>query len=123
MYRWSVLECQNQNLEVTLENQRAILRPGLQYIRFPTMPASEFADKVVPTKILNVDEVAEILTHISASSQNKPTLHTFNANQRVPKLVKKHTGKSNHSGQPVFQYYGGANATTENEWTSGSRRK
>lgn len=64
-------ECDLQDIPSTVGNKMRIGEKALELIRFPTMTATEFADKVVPTGILKVEQVAKILTYICTSPENK----------------------------------------------------
>jgi len=62
----------------------------LQLIRFPTMTSNEFADRVVPTGILTVDQIAKIFTYISASPKKKEAISMeFPINEREPRSDQK----------------------------------
>ena len=60
---WSSEECCRQNLSVTSENQRKILKHILPEIRFPIMEHQFLNDVVCTSDILTGDEKINILRH------------------------------------------------------------
>ncbi|XP_040579584.1 BTB/POZ domain-containing protein 6-B [Lepeophtheirus salmonis] len=55
------------------KKRREILGSALDEIRFPLMTIKEFADEVIPTGILNHDEIIDIFVHLS-SPKIKPEI-------------------------------------------------
>ncbi|XP_021966440.1 kelch-like protein 41a [Folsomia candida] len=61
--RWGLAECTRQSLDPSnTENLRRCLAKPLNYVRFPLMNPKEFALKVTPKKLLNMEESMELLT-------------------------------------------------------------
>ena len=65
--RWSEAECQRQNLELTRDNQREVLGPALQQIRFPLMTVEEFAGGAAQSGILEDREVVELFLYFTVN--------------------------------------------------------
>lgn len=93
----------------------------MELVRFPAMTATEFADHVVPTGILAVEQVAKILTYISTSPENK-ALYTmdFCATEREPKSgFQSFQSKASLAGPPFVTFELGRN---ENDNVLGEER-
>jgi len=99
--QWTDYECFQQNLESTIDNKHLVGGKALKLIRFTTMNPSSFVEKVVPTSILSVDEIARILIYVNASLGNKPEIE-FNTQKRSPKQVE--SAKVTESQKGVFQF-------------------
>lgn len=92
---------------------------ALELIRFPTMTCTEFADHVVPTGILTVDQIAKIFTYISASLEKKEAISMeFPINPRQPRC--DYSSKQSHGlisihAVPTFVTYDNQVDRNENE--------
>lgn len=60
--------------DVPIEALRSILQPLLPHIRFPQMSIEEFADVVVPSKVLEDSMTIKIFQYFIASKTTKPEL-------------------------------------------------
>lgn len=77
---WASTECKRRSLEDTSEKRREVLGNAMQLIRFPAMCVQDFADEVVKTDILTLQETTDIFLHFTA--KEKPDL-TYPSNPRV----------------------------------------
>lgn len=68
--KWTEMECTRQDLEFTRENARSVLGRALYLLRFPTMAQEEFCIEVVPTDILNKDEIIGIFMNLCITSKD-----------------------------------------------------
>ncbi|CAL8143977.1 unnamed protein product [Orchesella dallaii] len=103
MMKWAAQECAKQELEFTPDKIRQLCSEELKMIRFPAMSGQEFADVVVPTNVLTVEEVAKIFTIINSSEEKKVLNDTeFCAKKRIPKpYVNK---RPDTPRPPVFSF-------------------
>lgn len=69
---WASAVCANQSMDGTPEQKREILGDLLRLVRFPAMNVQEFADDVVKSKILTLQETTDIFMHFTA--KNKPDI-------------------------------------------------
>ena len=63
--QWADRQCSNQNLKSTRENRRMVLGDAIYSIRFLLMSQTEFTSHVLPTDILDNDEIVAILRTMS----------------------------------------------------------
>ena len=63
--KWADHQCSNQNLKPTRENRRMVLGNAIYSIRFLLMTQNEFTSYVVPTDILDNDEIVAIIKAMS----------------------------------------------------------
>lgn len=67
--RWASKKVEEKGLESTGETKRDVLGEDvIKLIRFPLMSQKEFAEVVLPTKILNLDEVTEMIQNFNQLS-------------------------------------------------------
>lgn len=59
--RWAVRECKRLTLEGGWKEKREVLGPVLELIRFPLMTEKEFAGVVLLSKLLDLDEVTDMI--------------------------------------------------------------
>ena len=59
--KWADRKCSNQNLKSTRENRRMVLGNAIYSIRFLLMNQTEFTSHVLPTDILDNDEIVAII--------------------------------------------------------------
>ena len=59
--RWAVKECHRRGLEGSGKEKREVLGPILELIRFPLMTEKEFAGVVLVSKLLDLDEVTDLV--------------------------------------------------------------
>lgn len=85
--RWIEYECVEQQLILNRENKLSVGNKLLELVRFPAMTPTEFADSIIPTGILSVEQIAKIFTYMSASSENKSLYAMeFPVKKREPKV-------------------------------------
>ena len=63
--KWADRQCSNQNLKSTRENRRMVLGNAIYSIRFLLMNQTEFTSHVLPTDILDNDEIVDIMKTMS----------------------------------------------------------
>ncbi|VDP22348.1 unnamed protein product [Soboliphyme baturini] len=66
LLRWSAQQCRKRAFYITPENQRKILAPLLQKIRFPLMAVDEFAEHVAQSGILTDKELVNLFIFFNA---------------------------------------------------------
>jgi len=81
--KWGTHEVVRKELEPSSENLKAVLSDLIRHIRFPLMNQEEFAQHVVPSKILDDGEVVEVFCYFTMKKE-KP-LTKFNSNPRAIK--------------------------------------
>jgi len=59
--RWAVKRAEEQGLANNSETKRRILRDVIRLVRFPLMSQKEFAGTVLPTGLLDLQEVTEVV--------------------------------------------------------------
>ena len=71
--QWAEAECKRREIEEeSLEKKREVLEPFLALIRFPAMDVEDFADEVVKSDVLSLQETTDIFLHFTAT--RKPVL-------------------------------------------------
>jgi hypothetical protein len=65
------MECQRKGVEALASHRREALGRALYLIRFPTMSQEEFCLEVVPTEILNQDEIIGIFMNLCISNEKR----------------------------------------------------
>lgn len=79
---WAKAEASRRNVPDSPEKLREILGPTLNMIRFPAMSVQDFADEVVHSKILTLEETTDLFLHFTAT-KSKPTSNKFPICPRV----------------------------------------
>ncbi|XP_013390158.1 BTB/POZ domain-containing protein 1 [Lingula anatina] len=70
--RWAEAECQRHGIAITPENQRQVLGPALQQIRFPLMSVEEFAMGPAQSNLLQDRETVQLFLYFTVNP--KPTV-------------------------------------------------
>lgn len=70
--RWAESECRRRQLAVSPENQRAVLGPALDLVRFPLMTLEDFANGPAQSAILTDREIVDLFLFFTINP--KPTL-------------------------------------------------
>lgn len=83
---WAAAECQRRNLVDTPEKRRQVLGSAMYLIRFPAMNVQDFADEVVKSDILTLQETTNIFMHFTA--RDKPDVE-YPIQQRVGLQMQK----------------------------------
>ncbi|XP_048698555.1 BTB/POZ domain-containing protein 3 isoform X2 [Caretta caretta] len=76
---WAEVECQRQDLPVSIENKRKVLGKALYLIRIPTMALDDFANGAAQSGVLTLNETNDIFLWYTAAK--KPELE-FVSNAR-----------------------------------------
>lgn len=79
---WAKKQAELNELEPSSENLKTILGSIIKDIRYPLMTLEQFAEHVVPTKILDDDEYIEIYTHFALKHKQKKSIR-FCSESRV----------------------------------------
>ncbi|GAB1286955.1 BTB/POZ domain-containing protein 3 [Apodemus speciosus] len=69
---WAEVECQRQDLALSIENKRKVLGKALYLIRIPTMALDDFANGAAQSGVLTLNETNDIFLWYTASK--KPEL-------------------------------------------------
>ncbi|MFH4979161.1 hypothetical protein AB6A40_005870 [Gnathostoma spinigerum] len=86
---WSEAECVRQGLEVSGENQRAVLGPALRLIRFPLMNIHEFGE-AASSSILTYEEIAQVFLYLTVESRpSVPFFTSLRCNGRSKHVVHR----------------------------------
>lgn len=59
--KWTESQCETRDLEVTEENRRIVLGDAIYHLRFLAMSQHEFLQEVVPTRLLDSQDILSIL--------------------------------------------------------------
>ena len=87
--RWATKQCGNQGVEADGQLKRRILGEEIiKSVRFPIMSAKEFADVVLDTNMLHLNEIA-LLFKFFNSSLSSPLMFSKTPRQRQKKERKK----------------------------------
>ena len=71
---WAEVECQQQDLALSIENKRGVLGKALYLIRIPTMALDDFANGAVQSGVLTLNETNDIFLWYTAAK--KPELQS-----------------------------------------------
>ncbi|KAM9041103.1 LOW QUALITY PROTEIN: BTB/POZ domain-containing protein 3-like [Megaptera novaeangliae] len=69
---WAEVECQQQDLALSIENKRGVLGKALYLIRIPTMALDDFANGALQSGVLTLNETNDIFLWYTAAK--KPEL-------------------------------------------------
>ena len=85
--RWATKQCEKQGLEADGQLKRRILGEEIiKSIRFPIMSAKEFADVVLDTHILHLNEIAQLFKFFNSSSSSPLMFSKTPRQNRAPLL-------------------------------------
>ena len=85
--RWATKQCEKQGLEADGQLKRRILGEEIiKSIRFPVMSAKEFADVVLDTHILHLNEIAQLFKFFNSSSSSPLMFSKTPRQSRAPLL-------------------------------------
>lgn len=103
LLNWSVFECQRQGIDWTPVNQRAVMFPFLQYIRFPTMCLSYLQNVVERSEILTQDEIISINQSIGLPSSFPGCGFPREPRLEAPLPCLSSDNQNNNTSNPVLQ--------------------
>ena len=85
--RWTTKQCEKQGFEADGQLKRRILGEEIiKSIRFPIMSAKEFADVVLDTHILHLNEIAQLFKFFNSSSSSPLMFSKTPRQNRAPLL-------------------------------------
>ena len=86
--RWATKQCEKQGFEADGQLKRRILGEEIiKSIRFPIMSAKEFADVVLDTHILHLNEIAQLFKFFNSSSSSPLMFSKTPRQSRAPLLT------------------------------------
>ena len=90
--RWATKQCEKQGFEADGQLKRRILGEEIiKSIRFPVMSAKEFADVVLDTHILHLNEIAQLFKFFNSSSSSPLMFSKTPRQSRAPLLQETET--------------------------------
>uniref|UniRef100_A0A8C5UVV5 BTB domain-containing protein n=1 Tax=Microcebus murinus TaxID=30608 RepID=A0A8C5UVV5_MICMU len=101
---WAEVECQRQDLALSIENKRKVLGKALYLIRIPTMALDDFANGAAQSGVLTLNETSDIFLWYTAAK--KPELQFVSKARKGLVPQRCHRFQSCAHGSNQWRYRG-----------------